>query len=153
MTESPAMRFDAVRRRFVLSATFAVLSGALAACATTRPASLPADPLLSCPAPLQPYLRTALYTGAVADSAWHQFLSEVLIQHFPVGGSVFENTGWWRRPDGTMYRNVGKTLVVLAPVTEIEQHRTAVRAVIAAFKQRFNHRSVGWEEDRVCAGF
>jgi hypothetical protein len=110
-------------------------------------------PEISCPAPLQPYLRTALYTGAIADTAWQRFMSEVLVQHFPAGGSVFENTGWWRRPDGTMYRNVGKTLVVLAPVTETESHRIAVRAVIAAIKHRFNHQSVGWEEGRLCAGF
>jgi hypothetical protein len=147
------MRPDALRRRLALAAISVTLFGALAACAATRPAPLLADVPMSCPAPLQPYLRTALYTGAVADSAWHRFISEVLIEHFPVGGSVFENTGWWRRPDGTMYRNAGKTLVILAPVTETEQHRAAVRAVIAAFKQRFNHRSVGWEEDRLCAGF
>lgn len=130
-----------------------VFAAGLAGCATARPAPLPMAEPVTCSAPLQPYLRTALYTGAIADTAWRRFLSEVLIEHFPAGGSVFENTGWWRRPDGSMYRNVGKTLVVLAPVTQTEQHRAAVRAVIAAIKRRFNHRSVGWEEDRLCAGF
>lgn len=128
------------------------LFAATAACVPRPMLDAPA-PALPCPAPLQPYLRTSLYTGAIADTAWHRFMSEVLVQHFPAGGSVFENTGWWRRPDGTMYRNVGKTLVVLAPVTETDSHRTAVRAVIAAIKQRFNHQSVGWEEARLCAGF
>ncbi len=130
------------------------LSAGLAGCVFTRAEFTPATaPALSCPAPLQPYLRTALFTGAIADTAWQRFVSEVLVQHFPAGGSVFENTGWWRRPNGTTYRNVGKTLVVLAPVTETESHRVAVRAVIAEIKQRFNHQSVGWEEGRLCAGF
>lgn len=152
MTKSSAMRFDVLRRSFAL-AGISVLAAGLAGCATARPVPLPTAAPVSCPAPLQPYMRTTLYTGAIADTAWRRFMSEVLIEHFPAGGSVFENTGWWRRPDGTLYRNVGKTLVVLAPVTEIEQHRAAVRAVISAIKQRFNHRSVGWEEDRLCAGF
>lgn len=122
-------------------------------CVSARIERGPRTSAAACSAPLQPYLRTALYTGAIADSAWQQFMSEVLVQHFPAGGSVFENTGWWRRPNGTLYRNVGKTLVMLAPVTETESHRAAVRTVIAAIKQRFNHQSVGWEEDWLCAGF
>lgn len=108
---------------------------------------------MSCPAPLVPHLRTALYTGAIPDTAWQKFMAEVLVQHFPAGGSVFENTGWWRRPNGTLYRNAGKTLVILAPVADTEAHRAAVRVVIAEFKRRFNQQSVGWEEGRVCAGF
>lgn len=130
-----------------------LLSAGSVGCVSTRAEFAPPPPALSCPAPLQPYLRTALFTGAIADTAWQRFVSEVLVQHFPAGGSVFENTGWWRRPNGTTYRNVGKTLVVLAPVTETESHRVAVRAVIAEIKQRFNHQSVGWEEGRLCAGF
>ena len=122
-------------------------------CVSARIERDPRAVAAACAAPLQPYLRTALYTGAIADTGWQRFVSEVLVQHFPAGGSAFENTGWWRRPNGTLYRNVGKTLVVLAPATEADAHRTAVRAVIAEFKRRFNHQSVGWEEDRVCAGF
>lgn len=110
-------------------------------------------PVATCPAPLEPHLRTALYTGAIPDTAWHRFVGEVVVQHFPAGGSAFENTGWWRRPNGTLYRNSGKTLVILAPVADTEAHRAAVRAVIAEFKRRFKQQSVGWEEDRVCAGF
>ena len=139
---------------------FRILSGLIAAvfagstgCVVARTEVASPRPVSSCPAPLETHLRTALYTGAIPDTAWQRFVGEVLVQHFPAGGSVFENTGWWRRPNGTLYRNSGKTLVILAPVRDTEAHRTAVRAVIAEFKRRFNQQSVGWEEDRVCAGF
>lgn len=128
------------------------VGAALSGCVQPR-ARVDAAPAPPCPSPLEPHVRTALYTGAIPDTAWQRFEREVLVHHFPAGGTVLDNTGWWRRPNGTMYRNTGKTLMVLAPITEIEAHHDAVRAVIATFKQRFNQRSVGWEEDRVCAGF
>ncbi|MEX0909576.1 MAG: DUF3574 domain-containing protein, partial [Gemmatimonadaceae bacterium] len=100
-----------------------------------------------------PYLRTTLYTADFGGPAWERFFNEVIVQHFPTGGSITVGPGWWRRPDGTIAIGNGKTFVMLVPATETESQRTAVRAVIAAIKQRFNQISVGWEEDWVCAGF
>lgn len=138
--------------RFLSGLIAAVFVGSTG-CVVARTEVASPRPVSSCPASLEPHLRTALYTGAIPDTAWQRFVGEVLVQYFPSGGSVFENTGWWRRPDGTLYRNSGKTLVILAPVPDAEAHRGAVGAVIAEFKRRFNHQSVGWEEARVCAGF
>lgn len=124
-----------------------------AACAPARTELAPPPVALSCPEPLQPYLRTILYTADFSGPAWDQFLNDVIAQHFPTGGSITVGPGWWRRPDGTIARGNGKQINMLVPATQTEAQRTAVRAVIAAIKQRFNQISVGWEEDRVCAGF
>lgn len=130
-------------------ALFAVLTG----CMPPRTELAPAPIAQSCPAPLQPYLRTILYTADFSGPAWDQFLTDVIGQHFPAGGSITSGPGWWRRPDGTTARGNGKQINVLVPATQTEAQRTAVRTVIASIKQRFNQMSVGWEESLVCAGF
>lgn len=130
-------------------ALFAVLSG----CVPARTELTPAPAALSCPASLQPYLKTTLYSADFSGPAWERFFNEVIVQHFPAGGSITVGPGWWRRPDGTIAHGNGKQLNMLVPATQTDSQRVAVRAVIAAIKQRFNQISVGWEEDRVCAGF
>ena len=125
----------------------------LAGCTPARTELAPTPAALSCPEPLQPYLRTILYTADFGGPAWDQFLTDVIGQHFPAGGSITVGPGWWRRPNGTTARGNGKQINVLVPATQTEAQRTAVRTVIAAIKQRFNQMSVGWEESLVCAGF
>jgi hypothetical protein len=129
------------------------LFAAIAACAPARTEIAPSPVALSCPEPLQPYLRTILYTADFSGPAWERFFNEVIAQHFPAGGSITVGPGWWRRPDGTTAHGNGKQINVLVPATQTEAQRTAVRTVIAAIKQRFNQISVGWEEGLVCAGF
>src|SRR5688500_13809708 len=118
---------------------FAVLAG----CAPARTELAPAPAVLSCPEPLQPYVRTILYTADFSGPAWDQFLTDVIGQHCPAGGSITSGPGWWRRPDGMTARGNGKQIIVLVPATQTESQRTAVRTVIAAIKQRFNQISVG----------
>jgi hypothetical protein len=91
----------------------------------TQPAAAPAA--LSCPEPLQPYLRTILYTADFSGPAWDQFLTEVIAQHFPAGGSITSGPGWWRRPDGTIARGNGKQINVLVPATQTEAQIESAR--------------------------
>jgi hypothetical protein len=128
-----------------------------------QPAPAPVVPMaLACPPPLEPYIRTALYvdrsnrndpSGRLTDEEWQCFVDTVLLRHFPAGGTVFSNAGWWRRPDGTTGGGPGRTLVVLAPLTEATAHRAAVQTVIAEYKARYGVRSVLWEEGQTCAAF
>jgi hypothetical protein len=119
----------------------------------------PAD---SCNTPLEPYLRIDLYTdrsnrnhpsGRLTDEEWKTFVEEVLVKHFPAGGTVFENSGWWRRPNGTTFHGVGRTMIMLVPRDDVRPDRAAVREVIAQIKSRYGPSSVGWEERWVCAAF
>lgn len=92
-----------------------------------------------CNAPLEPYLRIDLYTdrsnrnapsGKLTDEEWKSFVEEVLVQHFPEGGTILDNSGWWRRPNGSTFHGNGRTLVMLVPSREVESDRTAVRSVV-----------------------
>ena len=117
---------------------------------------------MNCPPPLEPYLRTSLYvdrsnrndpSGRLTDDEWQRFVDSVLLRYFPAGGSIFANSGWWRRPNGTTGGGPGRTLVVLAPVADSVAHRESVRAVIAEYKTRYGIQSVLWEESHACVAF
>ena len=119
-------------------------------------------PTVACAAPLQPWIRTSLYTDKsnpkdpsrrISDEEWQRFVDAVLLPHFPTGGTIYENSGWWRRPNGSRGGGQGRTLVMLAPASQIQLHRAAVRAVIDSVKQRYSHQSVGWEEGWACVAF
>lgn len=88
-----------------------------------------------------------------SEAEWQRFIQDVLIKHLPSGGTVFDNTGWWRRPNGTTFRGIGRALVVLDPEHEAAVHRLQVKKVIDEVKSRYGHRLVIWEEARVCAAF
>jgi hypothetical protein len=110
-----------------------------------------------CPINLKDYVRTTLYIGTsryFAGDGWKRFTEDVLVKHLPAGGSVIENeSGWWRRPDGSTAMGGGRLLIVLAPMHEIKAHRAGIQAVITEIKRVTGHLSVGLEEDRLCAAF
>ncbi|HUR36370.1 MAG TPA: DUF3574 domain-containing protein [Terriglobales bacterium] len=135
---------------------------ALGTSAWQQPAAAPSAPAPTCAAELRPYVRTALYAdrmnpnsrgGRISDREFRSFVDQVLVKHFPAGGTIIPNQGWWRAPNGKTDGAPGQTMVMLAPVAELESHRAAVRIVIAEYKQRYQQQSVLWEEDRVCAAF
>lgn len=138
----------------VTSIILALGLGSASGCASLRGAD---SDTVSCPADLRPYVRTSLYMGTsryFAGDGWKRFTEEVLVKHLPAGGSIIENeSGWWRRPDGSTAMGGGRLLIVLAPVSEMNEHRAGVRAVIQEIKRVTGHLSVGWEEDRLCAAF
>lgn len=123
---------------------------ALGAC---RAPVVSAPQALRCAPPLEPNLRTDLYTGGgVSDSSWRRFTEEVLSKHFQ-GGTVNSNNGWWTGPRGILAHGDGRTITILAPARDSTSQRERTRAVIQEFKARFRHLSVGWEEDWVCVGW
>jgi hypothetical protein len=108
---------------------------------------------------MSPHLRTQVYfdRSNTADpynpyspAEWERFVTEVLIRFIPQGGNLYDNTGWWRRPNGTTFRGIGRTMQVWAPVADSLPHRAAVDSVIAQIKLRYKHQVVFREEERVC---
>ena len=106
-----------------------------------------------------PYLRTSVHfdrsntsdpSNPYSPQEWEKFINEVLIRFLPAGGSLYDNTGWWRRPNGTTFRGIGRTLVVWARVSDSTLHRAAVDSVIAQIKERYRHQVVFREEEPVC---
>ena len=121
-------------------------------------------PANNCVAPLEPNLRVDLYMdrsidrltpnsdGTLPTVEWEKFVAEVLAKHLP-GGTVYPNSGWWRRPNGTVFNGLGRTVTLLAPAKDAQAHRSAVQTVIAEYKKRAGSQSVGWEEDGVCVAW
>lgn len=122
--------------------------------------SSPSSPLqIGCTASMTPYLRTSVHfdrsntadpRNPYSPQEWEKFIDEVLIRFIPAGGSLYDNTGWWRRPNGTTFRGIGRTMVVWAPVADSTAHRAGVDSVVAQIKDRYRHRVVFREEERVC---
>lgn len=119
---------------------------------------------VNCAPPLEPNLRVDLYMdrsidrstrnpdGTLSTVEWEKFVAEVLAKQLP-GGTINTNSGWWRRPDGTVFNNLGRTLTLLAPAKDAKAHRAAVQTVISEYKKRTGSRSIGWEEDWVCVAW
>lgn len=109
---------------------------------------------------MTPHLRTQVYFdrsnateppyNTYSPAEWDKFVTEVLIRFLPAGGNLYDNTGWWRRPNGTTFRGIGRTMQVWAPVSDSLSHRVGVDSVIAHIKQRYKHQVVFREEERVC---
>ena len=139
-----------------LSPIMAVALIAAVSCSRVRPIP-PLGP--TCAAPMTPHLRTQVYfdrtntldpSNPYSPAEWDRFVTEVLIRFLPAGGNLYDNTGWWRRPNGTTFRGIGRTMQVWAPVADSLSHRVAVDSVIAQIKQRYKHRVVFREEEQVC---
>lgn len=144
-----------VRGRHVM--VLSLLAAAIG-CSRAAPPSH-ATPTVKCAAPMTPHLRTSVHfdrsntsdpNNPYSPPEWEKFINEVLIRFIPAGGSIYENTGWWRRPNGTTFRGIGRTLVIWAPVRDSTPHRAGVDSVIAQIKQRYRHQVVFREEEHVC---
>ncbi len=107
----------------------------------------------SCPTPLEPYVRVTLYMGRGTQEAdeWQDFADDVLVRHFPDGGTMLETSGWWEGRVGDAADKNSRMLVMLHPAADRDAFAEGVQAVIADIKERFGHRAVLWEETAICA--
>ena len=73
-------------------------------------------------------------------------------RELPGGGSdgltVWEATGQWRTPAGSIDREQSKVLLLVHADTAAA--RQSVQAVIDAYRKAFDQQSVLWERARVC---
>ena len=100
-------------------------------------------------------VRTTLYFGlsrakgpAVSELEWQLFLRDEVTSRFPDGLTVWEATGQWRSPTGTIDREQSKVLLLVHPDTAAA--RQSVQAVIDTYRKAFDQQSVLWERARVC---
>jgi hypothetical protein len=112
----------------------------------------------ACGERLMPYVQTSLFLDRsgpkrISDKDWERFKQETLVQEFPAGGTVLENSGWWRASDGRIEGGKGFTVLLLAPLTDAGRHRASVERVVDVMKRKFQQKSVLREETTVCAVF
>jgi hypothetical protein len=100
-------------------------------------------------------VRTTLYFGlsrpkgpAVSELEWQLFLRDEVTKRFPDGLTVWEATGQWRTPAGTIDREQSKVLLVVH--ADSAAARQSVQSVIESYRKTFDQQSVLWESARVC---
>lgn len=115
-------------------------------------------PPLGCRAGEQALVRDTLYFGRsipgggrVGDGDWNRFEHDVLLPAFPQGYSVLDAHGRWRGDDGATIGEDSR-IVVLVHADDAAA-AAAVRAVAAAYRERFRQESVLRERAAVCAAF
>ena len=79
-------------------------------------------------------------SSVVSDSAWTVFVHEVLTPAFPEGATVWDASGQWRAPNGTLVRERSFVVELLHLVTPDIEAR--VQRVMDTYKKRFAQQSV-----------
>src|SRR5262249_1825642 len=103
------------------------------------------------------HMRTTLYfglsrpAGSISESQWQNFLRAEVTPRFPDGLTVWQADGQWRRPDGHINKERAKVLLLVHEETPAV--RSALSAIVAAYKKAFQQESVLWETAPVCAAF
>jgi hypothetical protein len=134
--------------------------GAIAACGVLAASVFTGAPAAAaCNAPLQPMQRIELMFGrnirghaGVGDAAWARFLAREITPRFPDGLTVVDAAGQWRDPaTGRLAREPSRLVIIVTAGDAPADDKTA--AIVAAYKQRFDQKSVGVVTSAVCAAF
>ncbi|WP_170300870.1 DUF3574 domain-containing protein [Rhodoplanes serenus] len=115
---------------------------------------------------------TELYLGrsrgdrrVVSDAAWERFLAREITPRFPDGLTVLDGRGQWRDGAGRVVREATKVVVLVTPATAAQEttegaglaaassREARVAAIVAAYKRRFDQRSVLVLTRMACAQF
>ncbi len=101
-------------------------------------------------------VRDMLYFGRntpggteLSDSAWQQFVDEVVTPRFPAGLTIWDAAGQWRGASGRVERERSKVLTLLHAGDISAEH--AVAEAIAEYKQRFSQEAVLRERTTTCS--
>lgn len=89
--------------------------------------------------------------GAVSESDWERFLSEVITPRFPAGLTVLRSQGQWRDANSIIQREDGFILDLLHP--DDEKSEQSVQEIMTAYKTRFKQEAVLRVRDSVRVQF
>ena len=133
----------------------AAAAGALAATAY-RPAA--ASSAAHCAVGDTALVRDILYFGRntpggseLSDSAWQQYVDEVLTPRFPAGLTIWDAAGQWRGVSGKVERERSKVLTLLHS-GDVRSDRLVTEAV-GEYKRRFTQEAVLRERVTTCSRF
>jgi hypothetical protein len=117
-----------------------------------------AGPSAASPAAASVQLLDRLYLGRaqpdgseVSEQAWAEFLRDVVTPRFPHGLTVLAGHGQWRNAQGRVDSERSFVIELVHADTALET--ADVRAIIAAYKQRFRQESVLWLRHAVQATY
>jgi hypothetical protein len=134
-----------------------LLAFMLALTSCSRPAG--ATPALaSCAIGDTALVRDVLYFGRntpagteLSDSAWQQFVDEVLTPSFPAGLTIWDAAGQWRGTSGQVERERSKVLTLLHAGDS--RSDSLVTEAVAEYKRRFAQEAVLREKSLTCSRF
>jgi uncharacterized protein DUF3574 len=98
------------------------------------------------------YFRRNTPGGSVlSDSAWQQFVDEVLTPRFPAGLTIWDAAGQWRGASGQVERERSKVLTLLHPGDSLSDGLLA--EAVGEYKRRFAQEVVLRERVATCSRF
>jgi hypothetical protein len=122
-------------------AFFAALSGCLTSYSPaengTSAALVGPDSLMVCDLL---YLGLSKHHGEVSEVEWQAFLKGVVTPRFPKGFTTWDANGRWQSKNGATLPERSKVLQVIHP--DSLEYETAIREIIARYKQMFEQESV-----------
>jgi hypothetical protein len=139
------------------SVRYLVLLACLLAISSCRPAG--ASPTRAfCAVGDTALVRDVLYLGRntpggteLSDSAWQQYVDEVVTPRFPAGLTIWDAAGQWRGASGKVEREKSKVLTLLHAGDSGSDH--LVGEVIGEYKRRFDQEAVLRERVMTCSRF
>ncbi len=103
-------------------------------------------------------VRDVLYFGRntpggaeLTDSAWQQYVDEVLTPRFPAGLTIWDAAGQWRGASGQVERERSKVLTLLHPGDA--RSVGLVTEAVGEYKRRFAQEAVLRERVTTCSRF
>jgi Protein of unknown function (DUF3574) len=103
-------------------------------------------------------VRDVLYFGRntpggaeLSDSAWQQYVDEVLTPRFPAGLTIWDAAGQWRGAGGQVERERSKVLTLLHPGDP--RSDGLVAEAVVEYKRRFAQEAVLRERVPTCSRF
>jgi hypothetical protein len=134
----------------------ALAATALAA-ASCRPAGA-ASSAVQCAIGDTALVRDVVYFGRntpggaeLSDSAWQEYVDDVLTPRFPAGLTIWDAAGQWRGAGGKVERERSKVLSLLHPGDARSQARVA--EAVGEYKRRFAQEAVLRERVTTCSRF
>ncbi len=131
---------------------------ALLVCAALILGACSSAPALRCSSSAQALIEDELFFGMstpsggqISEEDWRAFLRDEVTPRFPQGLSVVEAAGQWRGNDGSVVRENSRVLTLAH--TDDAHNETAVQAIMAAYKTRFEQEAVMRLKQRACASF
>ena len=97
------------------------------------------------------YFGTAKPKGVVSTEEWSAFLGGVVTPRFPQGLSAWQAAGQWQSADGSLTRENSFVLNLVHP--EGEAVESAIRAIVAEYKSRFQQEAVLRVKSHACVSF
>jgi hypothetical protein len=147
-------------RRFPISLSSSLLALAAAAGALAATAFRPvlASSAAHCALGDTALVRDILYFGRntpggveLSDSAWQQYVDEILTPRFPAGLTIWDAAGQWRGASGKVERERSKVLTLLH--SGDERSDRLVAEAVGEYKRRFTQEAVLRERVTTCSRF